>query len=78
MNDTVDTVTGQEIAFEYERLNSAINDGSYREQHNKLYAARQALGWALNPKAAASPYDTIMGNWEVSKDCPVECHPPQS
>jgi hypothetical protein len=35
------TMTGQcGIEMECERLTAAIDDGSYRFQHNELYAAR--------------------------------------
>jgi hypothetical protein len=61
-----DTVTGQQsLVEECDKLTAAINDGSYCEQHNKLFAARQALCWAINPESAASPYLSIMGAiWE--------------
>jgi hypothetical protein len=60
------------------QLTAAIDDGSYREQHNRLYAARQALCWALGANAAASPYDVAMGISVSSGDCPAEYSPPQS
>lgn len=67
-------VTGQQIEEECQRLTDAIDDGSYREQHNGLYAARQALLWAMNPESAASPYGVIMGIQEGLRDCQVEPH----
>lgn len=75
------TVTGrtiEDIAAEYERLNAAINDGTYREQHNRLFAARQALGWVLEGEVHMAPYDCIMGSPRVSANCPAEHRPPQS
>jgi hypothetical protein len=73
------TVTGQqELIKECDLLTAAINDGSYREQHNKLFAARQALCWAINPESAASPYSAIMGSQGVRADCRDEPCPPQS
>jgi hypothetical protein len=50
------------IFEERRKLTSAIDANTYRDQHVALYAARQALSWAINPESAASPYDMIMGN----------------
>ena len=75
----MNTVTGQKrLVVERDLLTAAIDDGSYREQHNKLHAARQALCWAINPESAASPYSAIMGSQEVRADCPDEPCPPRS
>lgn len=49
------------LSNECQKLTDAINTGSFREQHSKLFAARQALCWAINPESAASPYQMIMG-----------------
>jgi hypothetical protein len=51
---------------------------SYREQHNKLFAARQALCWAINPETAASPYQAIMGTQGAPEGYLAEPHPPRS
>jgi hypothetical protein len=53
-------VKNQDLIKEHEALTAAIDDGTYREEHNKLYAARQALSWAIDPESAASPYTVIM------------------
>jgi hypothetical protein len=66
------------ISGELQRLTDAIDLGTYREQHNRLYAARQALCWALDPEVAASPFASIMGNRAVQADCPGEHRPQQS
>lgn len=66
------------VIQECQGLTDAINDGSYREQHNKLFAARQALCWAINPESAASPYAVIMDSQEVRAGCQDEPCPPQS
>ena len=72
-------MTGQqELIKECEQLTAAINSGSYREQHNKLFAARQALRWAINPESAASPYASIMGSQEERGDYLGEDRRPQS
>jgi hypothetical protein len=73
------TVTGQRIAAEHDRLTAAIDSNTYREEHNRLYAARQALSWAMNPEGAASPYLMIMGGIPAGLgDCPAEHCPPRS
>ena len=76
--DNLTTVTGQHnLVEERDRLTAAIDDGSYREEHNKLYAARQALCWAINPESAASPYSVIMGTQAAREDYRAEPRPPQ-
>jgi hypothetical protein len=75
----MDIMTGQQAMIEErDRLTAAIDGGSYREQYNKLFAARQALCWAINPESAASPYLVIMGSQGVRADCRDEPCPPQS
>ena len=71
-------MTGQRLIEERNRLTAAIDSGSFREQYNRLFAARQALCWAINPESAASPYMSIMGIQEEQEDCPGEPHPPRS
>ena len=46
-------------------LVSVINTPEY----DRLYAAQQALSWALEPNGAKSPYDLIMDIPANSKDC---------
>jgi hypothetical protein len=61
-----------------DRFTAAIDANTYRWQHNELFAARQALSWAINPNAFASPYGVIMGTREDSAGCLVEPRPPSS
>jgi hypothetical protein len=35
----------------------------------EVYAAQQALSWALDPQAFKSPYAMLMGTQEGSEDC---------
>jgi hypothetical protein len=44
----------------------------------ELYAAQQALEWAMEPSGIASPYDMIMGTAAGSEDCSVHNHLPSS
>lgn len=47
---------------------------SYRE----LYAAQQALAWALEPDGTRSPFQMIMGTHVDLTGCPVESNPASS
>jgi hypothetical protein len=47
-------------------------------EHAGLYAAQQALAWAMQPEAFASPVATVLGSEEGSGDCWAESHPLQS
>ena len=44
--------------------------------HAGLYAAKQALAWALQPKAFASPLATVLGSVEGLEGCSVETRQP--
>lgn len=47
-------------------------------QHAALYAAQQALCWAAQPEAYASPVDSIRGSAEGSECCSAQARPPLS
>jgi hypothetical protein len=64
---------------EISRLNDAIRSTPSQEsQHKELYAAQQALSWALEPTGFASPHDMIMGIRANSEDCQENIHPAAS
>ena len=44
----------------------------------RLYAAQQALEWALEPSGIRVPYSMITGIPEGSAACSAAPHPPQS
>ena len=44
-------------------------------QHAALFAAQQALCWAAQPEAYASPVDSIVGNVGDAGDCLGAPHP---
>lgn len=46
-------------------------------QHAALFAAQQALCWAAQPEAYASPVDSILGSAEGGADCCPESHHPE-
>ena len=48
-------------------------------EHAGLFAAQQALQWAMKPEAFASPYDAVTGRRPGSEDCLAgSCPPPLS
>lgn len=51
------------------RINTAIAKLDEGRDYDRLYAAQQALAWALEPTGAKSPYAMIMGIHEDSTDC---------
>jgi hypothetical protein len=65
------------IARELERLEKALGEPQTDERYCQLYAAQQALAWAVDPDGFASPYATIQrglvrpltGTREGSEDC---------
>ncbi len=66
------------VERELERIEVALREPRSAEEWNQLYAAQQALSWALEPIGFKAPYDTIMGTQEGSEDCPSPLSPPRS
>lgn len=60
---------------ELDRLQGALLDPSNRDRYSELYAAQQALAWALEPGGYASPTRLLMGILEDLEDCSVHRHP---
>jgi hypothetical protein len=48
-----------EIAAELEKIELALREPQTDERYMQLYAAQQALAWAMNPNGFASPFATI-------------------
>jgi hypothetical protein len=60
------------IQRELDRIGAALPQTQSEEQHAKLYAAQQALAWALEPTGFKSPYDMLVharGTQEDLEDC---------
>ena len=57
------------IERELARLNRALDVGADNPRYPEIYAAQQALAWALEPAIAASPMVLLTGNAEASRDC---------
>jgi len=49
------------VARELERLAAALRQTPRPERYPELYAAQQALSWAIDPDAFKSPLDAIQG-----------------
>jgi hypothetical protein len=56
------------IQRELNRISAALLD-PLSANYDQLYAAQQALSWALEPNGFKSPYDTIKGTPEGVGDC---------
>ncbi len=72
---------GDGIGFvqrELQRIETALREEQHAERRGQLYAAQQALSWALEPIGFASPYDAITGIRATLADCSDEPHPPSS
>lgn len=64
------------IQREIDRIRQNLIDGTNR--HDELYAAQQALEWALDPNGIKSPYTMITGTQEGSEGCLARRHQPRS
>ncbi len=55
------------VELELQRISERLAAGPDPFEHAGLYAAQQALCWAAQPEAFASPYATVTGNAEGSE-----------
>jgi hypothetical protein len=71
----VNDVTGRGfLARELERISEAVRvrqKSPETDEYRQLYAAQQALSWALEPSGFRAPYETILDTPADSIDCPV-------
>jgi hypothetical protein len=58
------------IKREINRISAALGEAR-ADEYDQLYAAQQALAWALEPNGFKSPYDAIKGTPEDLADCPL-------
>ncbi len=57
---------------ELERIERGLREPQSSERYCQLYAAQQALSWALEPSGFALPYDTIVsGRVRPLRDTPA-------
>ncbi len=66
------------ITRELDKLNRALCEGADNPRYPEIYAAQQALRWALDPKAYRAPYSYVMDIQEGSGDYPEYLDQPQS
>lgn len=62
------------IQREIDRIRAELVNGSGISR-DELYAAQQALEWALEPGGIKSPFQMIMGIRGDSEDCSARPHP---
>ena len=65
------------VQRELHRLRIALLDHNH-PKYQEIWAAQQALAWALDPSEFAPPFDAIMGNGEAPGDCSVHTRLPSS
>ena len=71
--------TGGFVARELSRIAVRLRElGIPSAQYEQLYAAQQALAWALEPMGFGTPYDVIVGTRGGSADCSAHIHPQSS
>lgn len=61
------------VAREMERLNRALDEGVGNPRYPELYAAQQALAWALEPSSAISPYAYLTSTDADAGGCSAVC-----
>ena len=66
------------IERELERISAALREPRFADQYDQLYAAQQALSWALEPGGFKRPYDMVTGTQADSADCSADPHRPPS
>lgn len=60
---------------ELDRITEALREPSNGERHAELYAAQQALSWALEPIGFKAPFVAIMGTQEGLEGYLEHTHP---
>lgn len=66
------------IQREIDQIASEMDKARGTERYRELYAARQALSWALEPVGFASPYNMVMGIRVETEDYSAPHRQPQS
>ena len=66
----------EHVHAELRRISARLQGLPEPNEHPGLYAAQQALSWALNPCQFAPPFRTITGMREDEEDyCRDSCRP---
>lgn len=58
------------IQREMDRVSAALTEAPRPADYAELYAAQQALAWALDPYAVKAPLTMIRGIQAETEDCP--------
>ena len=58
------------VQRELDRIAARLRSDVPESEYAQLYAAQQALSWALEPRGFKAPYDAITGTPEGSEGCP--------
>ncbi len=66
------------IERELERISAALREQTTAEKYDRLYAAQQALSWALEPSGFMAPFKSITDTEEGSEGCLSELRPASS
>ena len=77
INDLTDKVQADHVKQELARIAERLKAPD-PYHHAGLYAAQQALCWAAQPEAYASPIESIVGTREGSRDYSEFLRPPES
>jgi hypothetical protein len=63
----------QFMKHELDRLHGSLTSDEPPQRYAELYAAQQALRWALEPETFKTPHDMLVTcSQPDSKGCPVE------
>ena len=65
------------IQRELDKISTALSETT-GPQYIELYAAQQALAWALEPDGIRSPFQMVMGTQADSIDYPLGSNPASS
>lgn len=57
------------VQRELDRIFAALASQAETSDYDSLYAAQQALAWALEPTGIKSPFSMIRGTQEAKEDC---------
>jgi hypothetical protein len=66
------------IQRELDLISAALGETPTANDYDSLYAAQQALAWALEPSGIKAPFAMIRGIQAVTADCSADPHPAQS
>ena len=57
------------VQRELDRISAALVEGPEANDYASLYAAQQALAWALEPTGIKAPFAMIRGTQEGTEGC---------